>query len=246
MEKYYDLVMANTIVKYIREDVGMDLPGTGFDHLPKDERWMKVKETFTGSRLGVITEWGLIDFDEAEMRTLKGGEGLTYDSYLDAQKASAKCVRTDFQKIYYDCQYGEFTGCVERINKKKGHICFEQIWVRGWDHGGVDCFDGKENNVWMDLAGFEEFRVGDCLAFSADVYRYVKSGHGKMINFGLRDPENIRKIESYKLPSNEQLRTQAIDQLVCEVCLFADHCNGGMCLANKDWRKQMRTQLLRL
>lgn len=244
MERYYDLVMANTMAKYARKETNMDFPGTGFDHLPENERWKKVKETFFGSKLGVITEWGLIDFEEAEMRLLKGGEGLTYDSYLDAQKASSGRLREDFLRVYYDCCVGEFKGRVERINKHKGQICFDRIWIRGWYHGDMESFDGKEDHVWMDLEGFEEYRVGDCLAFTADVYRYVKSSKGKMIDFALRDPEDIRKIEEYELPSDEQLRMQAIDQLICEVCLFADHCNGIMCLANQEWRDQMRMQLL--
>lgn len=102
---------------------------------------------------------------------------------------------------------------------------------------------GKEDHVWIELQNFEEYEVGDCLSFTAEVYRYVKCGNGKRIDFGLRKPGNISKIDSYELPSNEELTLQAIDQIICEVCLFREHCNG-FCIANPEWRAGMRQQLL--
>ena len=35
-------------------------------------------------------------------------------------------------------------------------------------------FDGKEDHVWMDKSGFEEYAVGDGVSLGAEVYRYVK------------------------------------------------------------------------
>ena len=35
-------------------------------------------------------------------------------------------------------------------------------------------FDGKEDHVWMDKSGFEEYTIGDGVSFGAEVYRYVK------------------------------------------------------------------------
>lgn len=239
MERYYDLVMA----KYIRKEAGLDLPGTGFDHLVEEERWKKVKETFSGGRLGVITEWGLIDFDPAEKETLVGGEELSYEGYLDLQKQSGHKQRTSFEKVYYDAMYASFKGRIERINVKKKRICFTRIFIYGHYSDGNGYF-GKEDHVWMELDGFHSYRVGDCLAFDADVYRYVKTGQGKMIDFGLRNPESIRKIEEYELPSDDQLRLQAVDELICSnLCMFMDHCNG-FCIANKEWRETMRKVLL--
>lgn len=82
------------------------------------------------------------------------------------------------------------------------------------------------------------------MLFDADVYRYVKTGQGKMIDFGLRNPESIRKIEEYELPSDDQLRLQAVDELICSnLCMFMDHCNG-FCIANEEWRETMRKVLL--
>ena len=36
---------------------------------------------------------------------------------------------------------------------------------------------------------------------------------------------------------------QAVDQLVCEACMFNEHCYMGMCNANKEWREEMRKTL---
>ena len=86
MERYYDLVMA----KYAKKEAGLDLPGTGFDQLPEPERWERVKEALSGSRLGVISEWGLIDFDPEEKGKTKGAESLSYEEFIDLQKKSGR------------------------------------------------------------------------------------------------------------------------------------------------------------
>ena len=36
---------------------------------------------------------------------------------------------------------------------------------------------------------------------------------------------------------------QAVDQMICEVCMFNEHCYMGMCIANKELRKEMRKTL---
>lgn len=243
MERYYDLVMANTMKRYLKEDAGVSLPGTEFDHLPPNERWKKVKETFYGGRLGVISEWGLIDFDPAEKEKLVGGEEISYDEFLNLQKKSGHSVRVDFTKTYYDAAFASFNGKIDRINVKKNKCCFERIFISGMYPDGNGFF-GKEDHVWMELDGFEEYRVGDCLAFDAEVYRYVKTGKGKMIDFGLRFPENIRKIGEYDLPSAEELQLQAVDDIICgELCLFTEHCDRFFCIANPEWREMMRNAL---
>lgn len=243
MERYYDLVAANVMRKYLREGSGISLPGTGFDHLPPGERWKKVKETFYGGRLGVISEWGFIDFDPAEKEKLVGGEDISYDEFLNLQKKSGHSIRTDFTKTYYDAMLASFNGKIDRINVKKNKCCFEKIYISGIYPDG-EGFLGKEDHVWMDLDGFEEYRVGDCLTFDAEIYRYVKTGKGKMIDFGLRFPKNIRKIGDYDLPSDEQLQLQAADDIICGgLCMYSEHCNKCTCIANPEWREMMRDVL---
>lgn len=63
-----------------------------------------------------------------------------------------------------------------------------------------DCYEGKEDHVWMD-------------------------------------------IESYELPTDDDMIMQAVDRMICEVCLFNEHCYMGMCIANEEWREGMRKTL---
>ena len=54
-----------------------------------------------------------------------------------------------------------------------------------------DCYEGKEDHVWMDVKPFEKYQVGDCLRFGGEIYRYLKTGNGKQISFGIREPYDI-------------------------------------------------------
>lgn len=36
---------------------------------------------------------------------------------------------------------------------------------------------------------------------------------------------------------------QAVDQMICEVCMFSENSYMGMCIANKEWKKEMRKTL---
>ena len=105
-------------------------------------------------------------------------------------------------------------------------------------------YEGKEDHVWMDIQPFENYEVGDCISFGGEIYRYLKTGSGKKISFGIKDPYDISKIPDYELPTDEALMMQAIDQIICEVCLFHDHCYMGMCIANEEWREDMRKKLI--
>ena len=62
-----------------------------------------------------------------------------------------------------------------------------------------------------------------------------------MIDFGLRDPQDICRISEYELPSDDQLQLQAVDEIICnDLCMFKDHCDGSICIANEEWRESMR------
>lgn len=78
----------------------------------------------------------------------------------------------------------------------------------------------------MPKEGFEDYKVGDCLTFFAEVYRYVKTGNGKRIDFALRNPKGIKKIDSYELPTDDELMLQSIDAIICETCYLNEHCSG--------------------
>ena len=133
----------------------------------------------------------------------------------------------------------EFDGQIEKITNRA--ICFKRIFVSGMYDDGM-CFDGKEDHVWMPKEGFEIYKVGDCLTFFAEVYWYVKTGNGKRIDFALRNPQRIKKIDSYELPTDDELMLQSIDAIICETCYLNEHCSG-YCVLSKQ-KKVLRQSML--
>lgn len=190
----------------------------------------------------VISKWGTIDFSPDNFETIVGKGSMTYDEYLDIQHKSASLSRLGFGRCFYEGRYASFTGQITRIDKKKGKLCFKRIYISGTYQDGT-CFEEKEDHVWMDAAEFKNFNCGDKICFGAEVYRYLKRGTGKRIDYALRSPYNIAIVEDYSLPSDEELLMQTIDEMICEVCLYKDQCYLGMCIANEEWRRNMRLML---
>lgn len=196
------------------------------------EDWQKTKKLYSGSKMGLQVYGGFIDFDPDKQKDLVGGDEITYDEYLDLQMMACQKkenIRWDIALCYY-CIPLEFVGKIERISKKA--ICFSRIYVSGMYPDG-NCFEGKEDHVWIEKKGLEEYAVGDCLSFFAEPYRYIKTGNGKEMDFGLRNPKNVKKIEKYELPSDDALMLQSINRIICESCYLNEQCSGGCCIRNK-------------
>ena len=200
----------------------------------------KNKDANYMAKVAVQDENGIINYDPESMKDVVGGEKLSYDEYISIQKKSEGRTRGWFQLCYYETALC-FKGQIER--KTQGKVCFKRIFVEGMYRDGI-CFDGKEDHVWMDLQGFEQFSQGDSVSFWAEVYRYLKTGNGKMIDFGLRNPKEIERIDPYELPSDDDLMRQSVEEIVCETCLFTERCYG-MCLLPKGERKKRVDDILR-
>ena len=197
------------------------------------------KKEYYGEKICVITEGGMVCFDPDSLKEVVGAEHMTYDEYLDTQIRSLGKYRAYFAMCYFN--FPEvFKGQIEKTGKKT--VCFKRVYVEG-TYGDGTIFDGKEDHVWMSRSGFESFQVGDCVEFSAEVYRYLKTGNGKLIDFGLRNPEAIRKIAAYELPSDDDLIRQELDQIICETCLFREHCDGVFCLRDPEELKRLQDQM---
>ena len=192
-----------------------------------------------GGDIMVMSEFGNIDFSLNGKVDIVGGEKLSYDDYLDIQIQSYGKQRSWFAMCYYNIP-SEFMGCIEKKTKK--NVCFKKICVSGMYPDG-DCFEGKEDHVWMDIQGFEDFKVGDCVSFYADIYRYIKTGNGKVLDYSLRNPQDIRQITSYELPSDDDLIKQSINQILCETCYLSEHCNKIYCLRNQEELQTLREQM---
>ena len=176
-----------------------------------------------------ICDGGSIDFSRERMSDVRSSGKLSYNDYLDVQFATlGKKYRGSFQQCYYEYP-SSFKGEIEKITPN-GKICFKRIFVTGMYHDDLSFFDGKEEHVWMDSAGFEEYKIGDCLEFFAEIYRYIKTGGGKQLDFGLCNPQGIKLIEAYELPTDEELQAQMLSQIICETCYLSEHCNRVYCI----------------
>lgn len=141
------------------------------------EDWLETKRAYYSSKTGLQVYGGIIDFDPDKQKNLVGGEKITYDEYLDLQMEACENkgkVRWYLAMCYYYIPL-EFRGQIERITGRA--VCFKQIYVSGMYPDGT-CFDGKEEHVWIDKHGLEQYAVGDCLSFFAEPYRYIKTGSG--------------------------------------------------------------------
>lgn len=195
------------------------------------EDWEKTKKEYYGSKTVLQVYGGIIDFDPGKKQDLVGGDKLSYNEYLELQMMACE-NKGNVRRYFALCCYYiplEFMGQIERITEKA--ICFKRIFVSGMYPDGT-CFDGKEDHVWIEKQGFEGYAVGDCLSFFAEPYRYMKTGNGKQIDFGLRKPQSIRKINEYELPSDDELMLQSIDAIICESCYLNGQC-GETCLRSR-------------
>lgn len=195
--------------------------------------------SYYGEKNWVCTSDGTIDFDPEGYKDVVGAEKFTYDEYLEVQIKSFRKTRGWFEVCYHNFSLG-FKGCIEKNTGK--NICFQRIVVEGM-YPNSDCFVGKEDHVWMDISGFENFQVGDCVSFSADIYRYIKTKNGKQIDFSLRNPQGIKQIEAYELPTDDELMKQEIKQMLCETCYLEEHCNRISCLRSKNEMRKLKKQM---
>ena len=199
---------------------------------------------YYGEKDRVLDEGGIILFDPASLRNVAGAEKFSYNEYLDVQFASlGKKHRPYFAHCFFNAFMSHFKGQIEKVSSK--HICFKRIFISGMYTDGK-IFVGKEDHVWMDKSGFEEFGVGDSVSFGAEVYRYVKTGNGKLIDYGLRNPTNIQKIEAFELPTDDELIMQEVDQIICETCFLSEQCNRSYCMMSQKKKRLFKQDMFRI
>ena len=190
----------------------------------------------------VDEEDGLVFFNPDSRKDVVGAEKMSYDEYLDVQLASlGHAYRSGFANGIFNYLL-EFKGQIEKVKPK--HICFKRIFISGMYTDGT-MFDDKEDHVWMDKSGFEEYNAGDSVSFGAEVYRYVKTGNGKLIDYGLRNPTGIQKIEAYELPSDDELIMQEVEQLICETCFLSEQCNRNYCTMDPKKKRLLKQEMFR-
>lgn len=195
----------------------------------------KMTDENYGKETLAIYKHEYVDFSPTHAKEVVGAQTIGYDKYIRTQIQSIGKQRTWFKA----CHYGiiekseivtKFKGKVKR--KTNNRICFEYVYVYGEGQGGS--IAGHEKNVWMKKAGFPGAKPGDCFEFDAETYVYISNEHGKILDYGLRNPRNVRRIEPSELRKpNLKASWNATDlpeQLECETCLFNEQCDGVNCL----------------
>lgn len=191
---------------------------------------------YYGEKACVNEEDGLIFFAPDSRNDVVGAENMSYDEYLDVQLASlGHAYRSGFANGIFHYLL-ELKGQIEKVNAR--YICFKRVFISGMYPDG-EMFEDTEDHVWMDKSGFEAFTAGDSVSFGAEVYRYVKTGNGKRIDYGLRNPAGIRKIEAYELPSDGELMMQEVRQIICETCFLSEQCNHTFCLMDPKKKRSL-------
>ena len=187
-----------------------------------------------------IPDLGILFFDRESLKGIVGGEKLTYEDYIDLQIQTKLDFRSSFFMCWVYTPMG-FKGEVETFGK--GKICFKRIYDE-YMLPDMSIHLGKEDHVWMDAAGFGKLEKGDCVSFFAEVYRYIKKSDGKKLDYGLRNPEGMEKINKYDLPSDDDLLMQEIDSMLCETCNMADFCSSrSNCMRDPKERKLLKKQM---
>lgn len=127
------------------------------------EDFKELIKTNYGESVCTFVPGGVICFDPNSLKEIVGAKNITYDEYIDIQIRSLGQYRSSFEACYFNYPIG-FKGQIEKKAKKR--VCFKRIFVSGMYPDG-EMFDGKEDHVWMAQTGFESFKVGDCVEFSA-------------------------------------------------------------------------------
>lgn len=143
----------------------------------------------------------------------------------------------------HDSAFGDFKGRIIKIDRRG--ILFKRLYINFMEMDG-NYVTGKEDHIWIfDKRPFFRARVkvNDCVSFTGKVYAY-KRQDGSM-DFSLKDCEDIKKVDSYNFPSDEELDRQSLERIVCETCLYSEQCYG-FCIAPVGWKEARIEAMLRM
>jgi len=154
--------------------------------------------------------------------------------------------RTSLQHYYAcggkDTAFATFKGQVSQFKSGQGYL-FKRLSVEFDDYGWNwdDHIASSEDHVWIyDYKPFEEagIKVGDNVEFTALVYAYKRKDDSE--DYALKAPQDIKKIGEYSLPEEpEGISDSFLESLVCETCMYTNHCNGLFCLAPEGYKDAM-------
>lgn len=138
-----------------------------------------------------------------------------------------ECKREGLKGCYCDSIRNIFKGQI--LDEKNGRFLFKRIFIQYTDFSGM-VHKRKEDHVWIDADKFRKagLQKGDYTEFWGEVYIYQRKN--KTHELGIRNPDMIKKIKEYDLPSDEELLEQFVQQVKCATCLCAEQCCRTFCL----------------
>ena len=88
---------------------------------------------------------------------------------------------------------------------------------------------------WVENIHINAIKEGDYVSFDADIVPYQRNDETK--DLGLKNIRFIRRTnkDEYNIPTDDELIEQEIRNLVCETCVWRDHCDPAKtCVRDQD------------
>lgn len=123
------------------------------------------------------------------------------------------------------------------VSIEENQAVLKNVVIDGIRHDGMG-FIGSEDHVNIfntkDIKILKEknLQPGCKICFMAQSYEYERKDGSS--DFSLCNISDIEIIDDYDIPTKEELIDEQIRNLVCEVCLYDDSCDCGMCMADKN------------
>lgn len=175
---------------------------------------LELLEECYGRNIFIQSMMGDACFSPNHVEKIKNAQ-ITYDKYVDLVLLSMgrwrRCLNAYFNGMFE----ASFKGQIEK--KYDDSVLFIKLYVNACYPDG-DGFKDKEDHVWIKSCEFGEFSEGDCVSFSAEPYLYMKKKGtaDEMLDFGLENPYDIKKIEPYGLPTDEDMQKQFLENILLE------------------------------
>ena len=123
------------------------------------------------------------------------------------------------------------------VSIEENQAVLKNVVIDGIRHDGMG-FMGSEDHVNIfntkDIKILKEkdLQPGCKICFMAQSYEYERKDGSS--DFSLCNISDIEIIDDYDIPTKEELINEQIRNLVCEVCLYDDSCDCGVCMADKN------------
>lgn len=142
-----------------------------------NDEWNRLKQDCYRSNTVAMTDEGTIDFSPRNYRETEfNGVSVSYDEYLDIQRATGGVDRGYFAMCFYNSGgIADCKGRIEAVYETKERIVFNRIFVSGM-YGDGTFFDGKEDHIPKIS---QNIRSPIIISFKLTEDFIWRNGHGK-------------------------------------------------------------------